>query len=103
MATQIKLITKDWKSFRHYGKRSTPWIKVPRSLLEDRVMGSMGIPARLVAYCLWLVASEHPRGLIDLPLEVVCHRVKLSPEELLEGLIPLVEAGYFSVPPEAEQ
>lgn len=98
MATQIRLVPKDWKSFQHYGTRHAPWIKVSRKLLEDRTLGSMDPLARLVAYCLWTLSNDHPRGLIDLPLEVVCYEVKLTPEQFLVGLIPLVEAGYFSVP-----
>jgi len=96
MSTQICIVPKDWNKFQHYKTRLAPWIKVPRSHLEDRVMASLGVEARLVAYQLLLLASEHPKGLIDLPLEVVCHRISMSSEQFLEGLISLMEHGYFA-------
>ncbi len=49
---------KNWKSYQHYTKRSPPWIKLHRTILNDKEIHNLPGDAFKTLVGLWLIASE---------------------------------------------
>lgn len=92
---QIYIWPKNWGTFQHYGKRRPPWIKLHRGLLDDYAFHCLHDASRALAPCLWLLASEYSEGKIPANVTVIAFRMRMSEKRLLDGLIPLIEAGFF--------
>jgi hypothetical protein len=95
MATRIKLKAKNWQNYQHYKDRKAPWVKLPRSLLDDYDFNALPIASKALAPMLLLLATEHLDGLIDGNVEQISFRLRMTSEQFLEGLIPLLEQGFF--------
>jgi hypothetical protein len=93
--TKICIQAKNWHQFQHYGNRRPPWIKLYRSLLDDYDFHCLPIASKALAPMLWLLASENPDGQISGRTVEVAFRVRMSEDEFLAALNPLVEAGFF--------
>lgn len=93
----MKLTPKNWHAFQHYKDRNPPWIKVHKSLLDDRGYQRLPLASRALAPMLWLLASEHEDGVFDASLDELTFRLRQSNEEIAQGLQPLVAAGFFEV------
>ena len=49
---------KNWKQFQHYTRRNPPWIRLYRTLLDDREWFALdGDAGKMLIMC-WLVASD---------------------------------------------
>jgi len=92
-----RLITKNWAEFQHYKDRSPPWIKLHKELLDDRKYQSLPIASRALAPMLWLLASESKDGSFDGTPEELAFRLRTSLKDVVAGLKPLIDKGFFSV------
>lgn len=86
---------KNWAEFQHYKHRSPPWIKLHRSLLTDAKFLRLPVASKALAPCIWLIASEHPDGIISTSNEDVAFRLHMSEQEFNDALKPLIEFGFF--------
>ena len=92
----MSITPKDWSKFQHYRDRKPPWIKLYRDLLDDPDFQMLPVASRALAPCLWLLASDYPKGIIPLTLEGVAFRLRMTVPDLIEALKPLISARFFS-------
>lgn len=93
----MKIAPKNWHAFQHYKDRNPSWIKLHKSLLDDFVFQSLPLASRALAPMLWLLASEHPAGVIEASTEELAFRLRCSPSEVDEAIGPLIGKGFFVV------
>lgn len=93
----LKLVTKNWHEFQHYKDRNPTWIKLHKSLLDNYEFQCLPIASKALAPMLWLIASEHERGEIDATYEKLAFRLRITKEQMEEGLGPLIGNGFFEV------
>ena len=86
---------KNWKSFQHYNKRNPPWIKLHKSLLDDRKFQTLPDASRALAPMLWLIAAEHKDGSFDGSIEEIAFRVRQSEQWVSDAIKPLIKLGMF--------
>lgn len=91
----MKLRPKNWESFQHYKDRKPPWIKLYRNILDDKDYLRLPVASRALAPCLWLIASESENGEFDGDVDTIAFRLRLTDEEVKEGLSPLIDKGFF--------
>lgn len=92
-----RLTTKNWAEFQHYKDRSPPWIKLHKELLDDRKYQSLPLASRALAPMLWLLASESKDGSFDGDTEELAFRLRAPIKEVVAGLQPLIDKGFFLV------
>ncbi|CAN7244229.1 hypothetical protein LJR175_000989 [Variovorax sp. LjRoot175] len=88
---------KNWKSFQHYKDRAPPWIKLHRSLLDDRQYQRLPLASRALAPMLWLLAAEAKDGAFEGAVEELAFRLRTTEGEIEAGLKPLIDASFFAV------
>jgi hypothetical protein len=95
----MMLMPRNWSDFQHYYNRSPPWIKLHKSLLNDRVYMRLPLASKALAPLLWLLASESrsKNGEFDGSTEELEFRLHLSAKEVETGLQPLIDKGFFTV------
>src|SRR5690606_23190837 len=86
---------KDWSDFQHYRDRRPAWIKLHKHLLDDFEFQRLPVASRALAPMLWLLASESNDGTIDYNVEKLAFRLRGNPEEIEQGVKPLIENGFF--------
>lgn len=86
-----------WEHFQHYKDRRPPWIKLHKSLLDDRDFQRLPVASRALAPMLWLLASESDDSSLDVSIEELTFRLRQSESEIVAGLKPLIDAGFFSL------
>ena len=86
-----------WQQFQHYKDRRPPWIKLHKALLDDRDFQRLPVASRALAPMLWLLASESDDGSLDVSIEELTFRLRQPESEILAGLKPLIESGFFSL------
>jgi hypothetical protein len=91
----VKLVPKSWTSFQHYKNRKPPWIKLHRTLLDDRQFQRLPLSSRALAPMLWLLAAESVDGVFDANVEELAFRLRTPGDEIQAGLGPLLDAGFF--------
>lgn len=91
----MKLRPKNWTTFQHYKDRRPPWIKLHRTILDDKDFFRLPVASRALAPCLWLLASESEDGWFDGDSDEISFRLRLPEKEIKEGLKPLIEKGFF--------
>lgn len=91
------LTPKNWTSFQHYKDRNPPWIKLHKSLLDDRVFMRLPIASKALAPLLWLLASETKDGSFNASIDELEFRLRMSRKDIENGLKPLIENGFFIV------
>ena len=94
---KMKLIPKNWKSFQHYKDRNPPWVKLHKTLLDDRDFSRLPIASKALAPMLWLLASESKDGIFDGSVEEIAFRLRWSEKDVTAGLKPLIDKGLFSI------
>lgn len=92
---QLRITPKNWRSFQHYGSRQPPWIKLHRSILTDYAFSRLPIASKALAPLLWLLASEGKEAVIEASVDEIAFRVSMTADEVIEGLKPLIERGFF--------
>ena len=91
----MALRPKNWERFQHYKQRCPPWIKVYRTLLDDRDFMCLPVASKALAMMLWLLASEHTDGVIEGVPADWAFRLRMTDNELLVALKPLIDNGMF--------
>lgn len=86
---------KNWAKFQHYKDRCPPWIKLHREILDDFDYSSLPLASKALAPLLWLLAAEHMQGEITADPARLAHRLRWSLEEVVQGLKPLLDKGFF--------
>jgi hypothetical protein len=89
------LTPKNWKSFQHYKDRSPAWIKLHKGLLDDFDFACLPVASRALAPCLWLLASEYEDGQINMSLDALAFRLRMTRGDLADALNPLIESEFF--------
>jgi hypothetical protein len=93
----MKIVPKDWAQFQHYKDRCPSWIKLHRALLDDYEFQCLQVASRALAPMLWLLASESMTGEIDATPAKLSFRLRISEQEVIEALKPLIDIGFFVV------
>lgn len=95
----MKLTPKNWADFQHYKDRSPPWIKLHKTLLNDRAFMMLPIASKALAPLLWLLASESKsaNGEFDASTEELEFRLHMSAKEIEAGRKSLIDKGFFIV------
>lgn len=74
---------KNWKDFQHFKDRCPPWIKLHRSILDQRDIATLSDSAFRVLVMLWLLASEDKKKQGNLPtVEDIAFRTR-KPKEMI--------------------
>lgn len=92
-----RLRVKNWEQFQHYKDRNPPWIKLHKTLLDDREYHRLPDASRALAPCIWLLASESKDGSIAHDPETIAFRLRRSVKEIESAIRPLVSAGFLIV------
>lgn len=92
----MKISPRGWEKFQHYKDRSPSWIKLHKHLLDDFSFQRLPVASRALAPMLWLIASEYESGCISAEPEEIAFRLRISEQEYLDALKPLISAGFFS-------
>lgn len=88
---------KNWADFQHYKDRSPAWIKLHRGILDDYDFSCLPIASKALAPLLWLLASEDKDGNFTDDPKRIAHRLRWTVEEVVSGLKPLIDSGFFSI------
>jgi hypothetical protein len=89
-----------WEDFQHYGKmRRPPWLKLHRSLLENRRWHNLSPNSAKLLVELWLVfASEEEDGVLTGDVvDDLCWRLHRTQEDTLPALQELTAAGFVEI------
>ncbi len=89
------LVPKNWDTFQHYKDRNPPWIKIHKSLLDDREFMRLPTASKALAPLLWLLASESKTGEFDGSVDELEFRLRMPRKEIQEGLKSLIDKGFF--------
>jgi hypothetical protein len=90
-----RLRPKNWTDLQHYKRRSPPWVKLHKRLLDDFEFQNLPLASKALAPMLWLLASEDGQGWIDAQAAKISFRLRISEEELEAAIRPLLAAGFF--------
>lgn len=93
----MKLVPKNWVDFQHYKDRAPPWIKLHKSLIDDRKFQCLPVASRALAPMLWLIASEEKNGEFDGTPAELAFRLRQTEKEIDAALKPLISNGFFIV------
>lgn len=93
----MKISIPKWATFQHYKDRRPDWVKLYRSLLENRHWHSLSGDAAKLLVELWLIASESDDGTIDVGTEEVAWRLRKEPERVAAWLLELEQAGFVDL------
>jgi len=91
----VKFKVKDWESHQHYKKRTPPWIKLHRGLLDDHHFHCLPVASKALAPMLWLLASES-EGVVDVSPEFLSFRFRMSEPEVVDAVNPLISRGWIT-------
>jgi hypothetical protein len=92
---------KNWAFFQHYKDRRPPWIKLHHVLLEDCNFIRLPLASRALAPLFWLLASESEDGVVSGTPADVAFRLRLTTEEVSEGITGLCNGGYITTEQDA--
>jgi hypothetical protein len=83
---------KNWTNFQHFTKRTPPWIKLYRSLLDQLDINAISDSAFRVLVGCWLLASEDKTHSGILPdIEVIAFRLR-KPKQQVEKALQELDA-----------
>ena len=93
--SEITIRPKNWPDFQHYTKRTPPWIKLHRTLLDDFEFHCLPVASKALAPFLWLLASECVNGEISGTTERIAFRMRMSEADFVDAVKPLVHSSFF--------
>jgi hypothetical protein len=95
----MKITIKNWSRFQHYKARRPPWVRLHRSLLDDRAFAELSDFASRLLVLLWLIASETKSddGTITGDVEDIAFRVHRDVGEVLPALQELALRGFVQM------
>jgi len=90
---------KNWARFQHYKARRPPWVRLHRSLLDDRAFAELSDFSSRLLVLLWLIASESTSddGTITGDIEDIAFRVHRDVDEVLPALQELALRGFVQM------
>ena len=91
----MKFKVTNWESHQHYKKRTPPWIKLHRGLLDDHHFHCLPVASKALAPMLWLLASES-EGVVDVSPEFLSFRFRMSEPEVVDAVNPLISRGWIT-------
>lgn len=95
--SMLRIKPKGWGHFQHYKNRRPPWIKLHRTIIDDFDYQCLQLASKALAPCLWLIASEHEEGLIEVDFPKLSWRLR-TPEPLVqEAIKELIDKGFFVI------
>ena len=76
---------KNWKEHQHFKDRNPPWIKVYRSIMDQRDIMMLSDRSFRVLVCLWLIASEDKDmgGKLP-PIKDISWRLRMSEKDVVK-------------------
>ncbi len=89
------LRVKNWARFQHYRGRNPPWIRLYRSLLDDRAYRLLGPAAQAVLIDMWLLASE-TNGEIPYDPDELAFRTRRDRELVISAVLECISAGFLT-------
>ena len=92
---------KNWREFQHYKDRNPPWIRLHKSLLDNFEFQCLPVASRALAPMLWLIASDSPDGKFDASPKRLAFRLRMSEQDVIDAINPLIHNGFFSVEQDA--
>lgn len=90
----------NWAEFQNYKDRRPPWIRLHRTLLDNRKFQSLPLSARAMLPMLWLLATEtedYMSGVIDLTNEDICFRLRITASEFDKNIESLVSSCFIEL------
>jgi hypothetical protein len=99
----VKLTPRNWNNFQHYKDRAPAWIKLHKELLDDYEFQCLPVASRALAPMLWLLASEYDNGVIEGDHKKLAFRLRMSEQEIIDALNPLISSGFFSLEQDASE
>ena len=95
MDDQTRLRIKNWDTFQHYKKRTPPWIKLHRSILDEIEWFALSGDAAKALVMMWIIASEKDGELPD--SKTLAFRLRID-SKTLESLISELKHYLASTP-----
>lgn len=84
----MTLHVKNWESFQHYKDRNPPWIKLYRTLLNDRNFFNLSGDCVKTLILLWIIAADTPTG--ELPsIPDLAFKIRIDENQLRQQLVEL--------------
>jgi hypothetical protein len=97
---QIRVI--NWDKFQQYKDRNPPWIKLHRSLLDNREWSLMPDATAKALIEIWLVVAETGKsGVIPADIRELAWRLRRDEREMHEILEELAARGFIELTHEA--
>lgn len=87
----------NWREFQHYKDRNPAWIKLHKKILDNPDYQRLPLASRALAPMLWLLASEHPDGIIPWSPEDIGWRLRTTAKDVMAAVEPLIEKGFFVI------
>lgn len=91
------LTPKNWTEFQHYKDRNPPWIRLHKSLLDNYEFQCLPVASKALAPMLWLLASDNMDGQIDFNVKKLAFRLRMTEQEVVDAIKPLIDNGFFSL------
>ncbi len=88
---------KKWEEYQHYKHRNPPWIRLHKRLLDDCDFQCLHDASKVLAMCLWLIASEYKNGEINQTIKQLCFRLRVEETKFLTALSELESQGFMVV------
>ena len=89
------LYVKEWAEFQHYKDRNPPWIKLNTNTFQNYEFSRLQDASKLLAVCIWTLASRSKEGKIPCDLEWVKKQCGLSDFIKITHLKELIDKGYL--------
>ena len=89
---KLPYAVRNWKDFQHYKNRTPPWIKLHRTLLDDRDYYTCDPLAAKCLPLLWLIASEYDGRLPE--VGELAFRLRITDKQCLKVISDLASWVY---------
>ena len=90
----------NWSNFQQYRDRKPTWIKLHKSLLDNRAFQKLPLSARAMLPMLWLLASENDdvnSGNIELSNEDIAFRLRVTEAEVEKNMETLLSCCFIEL------
>jgi hypothetical protein len=89
------LTVKNWAKFQHYRDRCPPWIKLHSDTFQNPDFARLPIASKLLAICIWTLASRSSDGTVPDDLEYIRQWGFLGAETTQTHLDDLINGGWL--------
>ena len=102
MAKAEVIKIRNWAKFQHYKRRSPPWIRLYRDVIDTEEWRGLSDAAKALLAEVWLIASEgHPGGSLSADLHGIAWKTGRpfsATTAILAALQELHEASFLTLP-----